>query len=51
MKTCQTLYETQTASHLKEVIQPPPTHPRQIKPLRRLWNKNFLTEIYTNISK
>ena len=32
MKSCQILYEGQTASHLKEVIQPRPKPPRQIKP-------------------
>ena len=32
MKSYQILYEGQTASHLKEVIQPRPKPPRQIKP-------------------
>ena len=49
MKNCKTFYETQTASCLKEIIQPPqpPIPPDKI--LIRLWNKNFLeryTEIY-----
>ena len=49
MKNCKTLHEVQTASHLKEVIQSPPNlHPSD-KTLLRLWNKNFLTEIYRNI--
>ena len=50
MKNCQTLYEAQTASHFKEVIQPPPPNPPPSdKTLLRLWNNNFLTEIYRNI--
>ena len=43
MKNCKTFYEAQTASRLKEIIQSPSTQPL------RLWNKNFLTEIYRNI--
>ena len=27
MKNCKTFYEAQTASHLKEIIQPPPNPP------------------------
>ena len=50
MKNCQTLYEAQTTNHLKEVIQPPPNPPLSDKTLLRLWNKNFLTEIYKNIT-
>ena len=50
MKNCQTLYEAQTANHLKEVIHPPPNPPPSDKTLLRLWNKNFLTEIYKNIT-
>ena len=48
MKSYQILYEGQTASHLKEVIQPRPKPPPSDKTLR-LWNKSFLTEIYRNI--
>ena len=51
MKNCQTLYEAQTANHLKEVIQPPPNPSLSDKTLLRLWNKNFLTEIYKNITR
>ena len=43
MKNCKTLYEVQTASHLKEIFQPPPTHPSSDKILLCLWNKNFIT--------
>ena len=50
MKNCKTFYEAQTANHLKEITQPPPTHPPPPgKILLRLWNKNFLKEIYRNI--
>ena len=49
MKNCKTLYEVQTASRLKETFQPPPTQPSPDKILLRLWNKNFITEIYRNI--
>ena len=48
-KNCQILYKTKTVSHLKEVIQPPPTHSRQIKPYYVFETKNFLpryTEMY-----
>ena len=44
----KTLYETQTVSLLKEIIQPPPPTPPSDKTLLRLWNKNFLTKIYRN---
>ena len=46
MKNCKTLYEVQTASCLKEIFQPPPTHPSPDKILLCLWNKNFITETY-----
>ena len=49
MKNCKTLYEVQTTSRLKEIFQPPPTHPSPDKILLCLWNKNFITEIYRNI--
>ena len=49
MKNCKTLYKVQTASCLKEIFQPPPTDPSPDKILLRLWNKNFITEIYRNI--
>ena len=34
---------------ITEIIQPLPNHPPPNKILKRLWNKNFLTEIYGNI--
>ena len=46
MKNCKTLYKVQTASCLKEIFQPPPTHPSPDKILLCLWNKNFITETY-----
>ena len=52
IRNCKTFYEAQTASRLKEVIQPPP-HPPKPPPLdkilSRLRNKKFLTEIQRNI--
>ena len=50
MRNCKTFYEGQTASRVKEIIQP--LHylfPQPDKILLRLWNKNFLTEIYRNL--
>ena len=44
MKNLKAFCEAQTASHLKEIIQP-----SQNKSFLRLWNKHFLTEIYRNI--
>ena len=50
MKHCKTFYDVQTVSRLNEIIQPPPTPPiPPDKVLLRLWNKNFLKEIYRNI--
>ena len=49
MKNWTTFYEAQTASHLKEITQPPPNLPAPDKILLLLWNKNFLTELYWNI--
>ena len=49
IKNCKTFYEAQAASHLKEIIHPPPNPPAPGKILLLLWNKNFLTEIYSNI--
>ena len=49
IKNCKTFYEAQAANHLKEIIQPPPNPPAPGKILLLLWNKNFLTEIYSNI--
>ena len=51
MKNFKTFYEVQTASHPKEIIQPPhqppPPHPFQSdKNLLRLWSKDSLTEIH-----
>ena len=48
MKICKTFYGAQTVSCLKEIIQPPHTHPPPDKILLRLWKKNFLTETYGN---
>ena len=48
MKNCKTLYEAETASRFKEPIQPRPNPLPSDKTLLRLWNKNFLTEIYRN---
>ena len=49
LKNFKTFYETQTVSRFQEVIQPSPNPPPLDKMLLRLWNKNFLTEIYRNI--
>ena len=46
MKNCKTLYEVQTASRLKEIFQPPPTHPSPDKILLCLWNKNIIKQTY-----
>ena len=45
----KTYYKAQTTSHLKEIIQPPPTPIPPDKILLRLWNKRFLREIYRNV--
>ena len=42
MKNCETLFEAQTSSRFKETIQPPPTHPHQIKPYYVFGTKIFL---------
>ena len=47
LKDCKILYETQTASHLKEIIQPPATH-HQIKSYYVFETKIFLTR-YTEL--
>ena len=49
MNDFKTFYETQTASHFQEIIQPSPNPPPLDKMLLHLWNKTFLTEIYRNI--
>ena len=49
MKNCKTFYETQTASPLKEIIQPPPTPHTTVENLARSLKQNFLREIYRNI--
>ena len=49
MNDFKTFYETQTASHFQEIIQPSPNPPLLDKMLLHLWNKTFLTEIYRNI--
>ena len=54
IKNYKAIYEVQTVSCLKKIIQPPPNPtPHQIKfleqDLERVWNKNFLAEIYRNI--
>ena len=41
MKNCKTFYEAQTASHLKEIIEPPPNPPAPDKILLLLWNKRY----------
>ena len=46
MKNCKTFYEAQTASCPQGNH---PASPNQVKILLRLWNKNFVTEIYRNI--
>ena len=52
MKNCKTFYEAQTVIYPKEIIKPPP-NPQPTLPLDkillRLWDKNFLTEIYRNM--
>ena len=50
MKNCNKKnLQVQTASRLKEIIQPPLNAPPPDKILLRLWNKNFHTEIDRNI--
>ena len=49
VKNCKTFYETQTASPLKEIIQPPPTPHTTVENLARSLKQNFLREIYRNI--
>ena len=51
MKNCTTFYEVQTASHLKEIIQPLHSfpHPQPDTILLRFWNKHSFTEIHRNI--
>ena len=54
IKNCKTIYEVQTVSCLKRIIQPPTNpNPHQIKflgqDLERVWNKSILKEIYRNI--
>ena len=54
MKNCETFYYAQTASRLKEIIQPPPPHPTayQIKPYYVSETKIFLRrykEIYRHL--
>ena len=48
MKNCKTFYVAQTASCLKS-FSLPPAHALSDKILPRLWNKNFLTEIYGHL--
>ena len=49
IKNCKTFCKAQTVSRLKEIIQPLLSHTPPDKSSRRLWNKNFLKEIYRNI--
>ena len=49
MKHCKIFCKAQTAIHLKEIIQPPPSHSPPDKILLRLRNKNSLKEIWINI--
>ena len=51
MKNWKTSCEVQTTSRLNEIIQPlhrPPLPTQPDKISLRLWNKNFLTQIYRN---
>ena len=49
MKNYKGFYETQTASHLKEFIQPPPPPIPPDKILLRLCNRNALKKICRNL--
>ena len=49
MKNCKTSYKVHTASLLRKLFSLVPTHPPSDIILLRLWNKNFLTEIYRNM--
>ena len=54
MKNCKTIYEAQTASRFKDIIQPPPPPPplHQIKSYYVFGTKMFLrryTEIYGHL--
>ena len=52
MKNCKTFYESQTASHLQEIIQRSPNPTPSDKMLLRLSKKKFLytyIQIYTEI--
>ena len=51
MKNFKTFFENQSASLLKEIIQPPPLAVPPDKILLCLWNKNFHREIYRNTQK
>ena len=51
MKNCKTFYNVQTASRLKETVQPPPNPFPSDKTLLRLWNKHFLLRRYTEIQR
>ena len=49
MKNCKTSYKVHTGSLLRKLFSLLPTHPPSDIILLRLWNKNFLTEIYRNM--
>ena len=50
MKNCvKILTRPKQRAALRKLFSPPPTHPPPNKILLRLWNKNFLTDIYRNI--
>ena len=49
MKNFKIFCKAKATSHLKEVIQPPPSNTLPDKALLRLWNKRFLKKIYRNI--
>ena len=50
MKNFKTSYESQVATRLKEIFQPPPPPlPPPDKSFLHLWNKNVWTEIYRNM--
>ena len=48
MKNFKTFYETQRASHLKEIIQSPHLSPSD-KSFLHLWNKKMFLREYTDI--
>ena len=49
MKNCKTFYETQTATRLKEIVQPPPSPHTTRKNLDASLKQKFPREMYRNI--